>query len=491
MSRDNLLSRGLARLFFGRGGGYDAIKQPNRRKNHASRTRSADAEATQHERGALAATSRDARRNFEVLAWAIRKHLDYVTRFSFQARTDNEELNDTLETWMSGPTGRRDLGRASASRFDAARRHPLRRALRIIEASRTVDGDVFPMKIAATPDSPYRGRLSLIEGDRIRDPETKGNNETWTRGVHVGPYGQALKYAVYNRGAGGAGWNFWRNVGADSMMPVGYFDRFDQVRGVSPLVAALNRFRDVYDGFDLTMAKVKLSQIFGVITTREGDDELSPGIGGETDEDGEFTEAPKIPFEGGPFHFDFEPGEAATVIESKTPATETVAFFRLMIHAALKSLDIPFSFFDESFTNYYGQRAAEIGYRESCVEKIADLVVFLDDWTRWAMAIDIADGRLKLPPGTDLDAVAWEWVPAGKPWWDPSKEIRGRSDAIAKGLDTPQRACRETGSDYFDNIDQIAAAQEYAQRKGVTIDFTGAAKLAAPSPNATEGDGNA
>lgn len=469
MSRTSLLAAIRNRVF----GGYDALEQPRRRKHSRSSTRSADADANPRERSKLMETSRDQARNFAVLAWAIRKHLDYVTRFSFQARTESQPVNEAVEKWMTE--------RTKARRFDAAGRHGLRRFLRLAEASRTRDGDVFPLKIAAAAGSPYRGAIAGIEGDRVRNPDSRSDGEKWVNGVLVGAYGQSLKYAIHNRGGGGTGWEHWKNVSASSLWPLGYYQRLDQVRGVSPLTSALNSFRDVYEGADLAMAKVKLSQIFGVAIMRDGDDALPTGVSGETEE-GEEEELPTIPFNKGPWAFDFAPGERAEVIESKSPAAEVVNFFRLVLQVGLKSLDIPFCFFDESFTNYYGQRAAEIAYRESCVEKIADLVEFLDDWTRWAMAIDVADGRLVLPRGYSVVDFPFEWVPAGKPWWDPAKEIKGRTDAIAKGLDTPQRACRETGSDYFTNIDDIAAAQEYAERKGVKIDFTGAAKLAAKPP---------
>jgi hypothetical protein len=36
-----------------------------------------------------------------IAAWAIRKHLDFVSTFSFHARTDDDDLNMLLERKMA------------------------------------------------------------------------------------------------------------------------------------------------------------------------------------------------------------------------------------------------------------------------------------------------------------------------------------------------------------------------------------------------------
>ena len=41
--------------------------------------------------------------------------------------------------------------------------------------------------------------------------------------------------------------------------------------------------------------------------------------------------------------------------------------------------------------------------------------------------------------------------------------------AIAAGLDTPQRICKMTGSDYYENIEEIAKASSYADGLGVQV----------------------
>jgi len=67
--------------------GYDAVESKNRRQAPTGRLRSEDKELLPHQRRKLTSASRDIHRNFTIAAWAIRKHLDYVSTFSFQSRT--------------------------------------------------------------------------------------------------------------------------------------------------------------------------------------------------------------------------------------------------------------------------------------------------------------------------------------------------------------------------------------------------------------------
>ena len=141
------------------------------------------------------------------------------------------------------------------------------------------------------------------------------------------------------------------------------------------------------------------------------------------------------------------------------------------MQVALKSLDIPFSFYDESHTNFFGSRAAWLHYERSCKDKRDDQIEMRRNYTQWKLQNWIASGRLVLPVSMRQTDIHFEWVPGGMAWWDPSKEINGHIAAIKAGLDTPQRICRATGTDYYDNVDAISKALQYASEKGVPVEF--------------------
>jgi len=88
------------------------------------------------------------------------------------------------------------------------------------------------------------------------------------------------------------------------------------------------------------------------------------------------------------------------------------------------------------------------------------------------LGLAIADGELTLPSGWDAEDVTFQWVPTGMPWWDPGKEINGDLAAVGGALDYPQRIVKERGrGNWYDNVDQIADAIEYAKEKGVPLSF--------------------
>jgi capsid protein len=472
----------LSKLF---AASYDAAEDYGRRKSVSRTTYSEDAVATERKRKILSANARDLARNFSIARWAISKHLDYVSSFSFAAKTGDEGLDAAIEDYVSR--------QSTKDRFDVARRHPLRRATRIAEAMRALEGDVFWLKLAPRAPSLLRGKIQAIEGDRIISPKKPGvRDEGWINGVLLGKGGSALKYAVHSRGPDGTGLELEKAVSAANVLHHAWWDfRYDQVRGISPISASLNWFRDTYEGLEYGLAKLKVGQLFGLVISRDGESGPwgpdAPSATTDSDGDDALDSQHKVDMGRGPFQLDLDPGEAASVLEAKTPSAETVDFLKLMIHIALRSLDIPYSFFDESFSTFYGSRGGLIQYLLSCKTKREDVAELLNAWTRWRLGIAIFDGEIKLPAGKDFKDVTWEWIPIGVPWWDPAKEVAGHTAAIAAGLDSPQHVARVTGTDFYKNVDEIAAARDYAVERGVTLDL-GASSVQVPIPVEVQGD---
>jgi capsid protein len=315
--------------------GYEAVTSKGLRKAPQPITRSEDAELTPVERRKLIANARDINRNFVAAAWMIRRHLDYVTTFSFQARTKNPDLNARAEKLL--------LNWSHKDRCDVAQRHPFRRMVRLMESRAVIDGDVFPHRLAS-------GQLQFIEGDRIRTPNgglPEGLTAAdFTHGIQTNDFGAIKNLCVCKRqkttdifpeyGTG----VFEQLLPSAHVFQHGFFDRFDQVRGVSPLASGLNHLRDSHEGFDYALAKMKVSQLFALAFYRDkvGNDPIDP------------TDWKKFKLDG-PKAIDLDPGDRVEWLESKTPSNELQSFQMLVLQLSLKSLDIPFSFFNESFTN--------------------------------------------------------------------------------------------------------------------------------------------
>lgn len=454
----NLLNR-IGSMF-----GYDALEPNGRRKKTSRHVYREDFHTRGNKHRGLQENAADLVRNLSLAGWMVRRHLDYVAQFEFHGRNDNDELNRQLEALMAED--------ARPSRCDVSGRFGREKMFRLAEARRVLDGDTGLVKLRD-------GRLQGIQADLLRDPGKVPANEQWINGVLVNGFGRPLAYGVHKR-KGYSATEFTRRVNATNMIHYGFFDRYagDQVRGVSPLVSALNPLRDVYENFSFALAKAKVSQLFAMAFYRDSQDSVMPveadANQGSLDADVDGIEEPRgfqAFMKSDTRYIDLNPGEKAEVIESKQPSTEFQNFTALVIQVALKSLDLPFSFYDESHTNFFGSRAAWMHYERSCKDKRDDQIEMRRNYTQWKLQQWIAGGRLVLPAGVLPSNVRFEWVPRGMPFWDPSKEIRGHVSAIKAGIDTPQRICRSTGTDYFDNVDAIQKAIQYAEEKGVPLEF--------------------
>ncbi len=422
--------------------GYDAVSNKNRRQRPRTNNGAEDSVLSSWSRNKLTATVRDVQRNFSVASWGIRKHLDYVSTFSFQARTGNDDFDRRLEelmVWWSEPRN-----------CDIRGRDSLARLTRIAEQSRTIDGDCFIVRLNS-------GHLQAIESDRVAStasnklPDNLKKN-TITQGVILNDPGAAIGYVINRRGSYAGQLTFDKIVRAVNTYHLGYYDRFDQIRGVSRLAASINTFQDLYESLTYALAKTKVAQLFGLVTYRDADSALGV-IDTETDSDGSSYDS--INFGTGPFHLDLEDGDRAEILESKTPSTETQDFSQIMIAMALKALDIPYSFYAENFSNYSGSRQALLQYEQSASTKRADVQAFLDWVTRWKVQTWAASGILTLPAGMTARNVKWEWINRGIPWIDPLREVKAQVAALEARVLSRQMIAKATGSDWFDIQKQL------------------------------------
>ena len=432
-----------SRLF----GRYISAEASTRRRDPGTRVQSSDDLLSEAKRNRLTEGGRELWRNYSVAAWAIRKHLDYVSSFNFQALTEDEQLNEQLENlvaWWSRPL-----------HFDVAARHSMRRMLRILETRRVIDGDVFLVKLRD-------GRLQPIEGDRVRNPDQlpgQQDQARWTHGIKVGAGGRMNAVAVHRRDPG---WRYEleRIVPARNVLHLGYFDQFEQVRGVSPLSSAIDQFQDVLEVTDYARAKAKITQLFALAITRQ--------MGDLDEEDDDNDSTYDIDIGKGPVKVEMDPGDELNFLESKHPSTEFQDYLKLTLMAAMKALDIPWSFYDESFTNFFGSRAALIQYQQSCRSKREDLQELLSRLTIWRMGMWLSSGALVLPAGVRLSDIKFDWVPSGLPWWDPAKEVKGDILSIGATLRTRSEIRRERyGDDWRKVVKQLKREEDLLEANGI------------------------
>lgn len=424
-----------------------AVRIDNRRDDAILKGRSRDQ---------LTSDSRNLKRNASEVAWMIRRHLDYVATFSFRSRTGNTELDDRIQDlmdWWQRPFN-----------CDASGRFNLSQLIRMGESLRTVDGDCLFLKLTS-------GKVQLIEGDRVRTPGAGelGDNDVvikpneWVQGVKVDSACKPSAYAICDHADSGNGYGYVlrKIVPASNVLHHAYYDRYEQIRGISPLASAINAFTDLYEAREYALSKMKLSQIFALKIKRDSIAGLDSDPANPLPITFDFGKGSQV--------LDLDPGDDASFMESGTPSNEFQTFYQTGMSIGLKALDIPFSFYDEAYSTYSGSRQAMVLYEKSSDAKREENRRILNALTIWRMTMFIANGDLVLPDGMNVSDLKFEWIAAGLPWVDPQKQTNADVLAVNNYMTSRQRVAKAQGLDFFDIADEQKEEQDYLLKMGLPL----------------------
>jgi len=442
---------------------YEGIEHsPNRRtpkRNTSSETLMLDGPKKQ----AASGTVRDDRRNFTVLAWMIRRHIDGVSRFIPHIRTGDDNVNTVLSKLMRWHSKRRQ--------FDALGRHGRNEMLRMFEACKVISGDAGLLKVAG-------GKLQGIEGDRLALPG--GSSGSFKKGEVVfnqnaltfNKAGEREFWCLCKRaGEKGDKLEFERAVSAGDLFFDGYWpERFDSDRGASPLMTALNEVADVKETREWIVLKTKFASLLGYAFVREGSDEMLPTQGeapttAPGSEEASYTEQMNSSVKArGVINLDMDPGDKIQEIGTQTPYPPAIELTRELIRSFLLALDIPFTFYDSLTASFSARIADRNEYEESCEWKRDKNTDILDEvYGGWLLPIweksnlfGFGKALKQAKISVDEAAASIRWVPAGKPWLDRTNEMSGHILALSAGVTSTPRICAAYGDDAY----EIAAEQE-------------------------------
>lgn len=446
---------------------YQAVEDKNRRQPPRSRTKSEDITLKAPKRLKLVATARDHVRNYSLMAWAVRRHLDYVSKFTPLVKCESKPLQALLEKKLMRHGKKRN--------FDVAARHSRDSMMRLFEMLKVTDGDCALYYLG-------EGLFQGIEGDKIKKAETS-NVDTNEHGLIVDPTGRTIGYAVHKRTDGG-GFEFERIIPADAVVFDGYFGRFDQTRGISPLACALNMVTDAHEAFEWTQLKIKFHAILGLQINRSSTGEASDGFptgettGNDTDSAGGTTPESRYNFDPtGLTMFDMDPGESVSPIESNTPAQEFTDYSMLMIRLILLALDIPFTAFDSTQASFSAriadreeyEKAAQWKRAKNCetLEQCYEMVLS-DWWQEDAEMRTLATAAGYSSPEELNECIQWQGQ--STPWLDKLKEVSGDALAIANGLDSRSRIVKRRHGVTFEEIaEELATEEKIAKDKKLDL----------------------
>ena len=447
--------------------GYAATDDKGRRQPPKTRVYHEAEILTKVRRLKLQSTAQEQVRNHALVAWMVRKHLDYVSKFHVSFRTGNKPL-DTLVNrifrWHGAPRN-----------LDYGQRFGRDELFRLFELEKVVCGDAALLKLAGL-------KLQAIESDLIA--KGTGAPETVNDSGLVEDNGRVLEYAICNRGANGSTPTFDHLEPADNVIFDAYWTRFSsQFRGVSPLSTAINTVQDIHEGLEYNLVKGKMHALFGIALMRKADG--TSGLGGAGGATAETEGATATDTD---THLDLDPrtinildlapGDDVKVLESGTPSFQFVEGSFLFIQIAMLALDIPVTAFDSRRSSFSARIADLNEYEVACDSKRTKNRYVRQEYSDWLLASiwntagspwrlgDIAD-RAGMTLRDVQESV--EWIPAGSPWLDKYRQIQGDQLGIDIVLDNAIDACRRRGVDVFENIDKQAQVIAYAKKKGVPI----------------------
>ena len=433
---------------------YEAVESsPTRRTIYVS-TKSEDQELSPQKRKALVSESRDQQRNFTLAGFALRKHLQFVSYYRFSAETPNREFNRTLERRLDAWKRRENCDGARRSAFDEL--------LTLVESHRAVDGDVGILRRSD-------GRIQIVEGDRIKNPPD-ADVEKWVNGVELDRYGVAKRYAIWSRDRNGT-LVYERNVSADVFDLIAYRTRRDQIRGVSLFAPAVKMISYLYDGLDYALAKLKLEQMMGIVTKLDDGGNL---VGVSGTDPNVVGGALREKFGRDLLHIALKTGEEAAFMESNNPSQNFQSFTELVSRLIFASLDLPYSFFDGSKTNFFGSKGEFEQYLDTVEKKQAPTIATLNEWIfDWLLPNWIAEGSIQLPSGWTVDKVREDcgWKGSGLPYWRLFEYVKQTQTAINGGLVDPYALADSFGESFTRNIEKLKQAREYAQENGVFLPY--------------------
>lgn len=430
--------------------GYDAVVDKGRRRAPRQRIRQESLVLNRRDREKLVATIKDMVRNDPTVAWAFRKHLDYTSTFTFQSKTGNKDLDKEIE--------KRWADWSKKENCDIAKRHSMDAMIRLYESGKILDGDCALLKIKGF-------KLQGVESDRIGRSksglppvyEKTANKE----GLVLDENGAVMHYIVNSRDDNG-GLIFQKAVKPDNIIFDGYFTRFDQTRGISPVAGAVNTFIDVNECNQALLLKCKKHGMFGLAITSD-----STGRSGFNEVDANTGEDPDVDTDKYDFQMDMgmklelDQGDGIEMFESKTPSNEYQDYVNLMLRIALLSFDIPYTFFNSQGSSYSAAKQDRAEYEISSKNKRQSNKDAYNTIAEWVLP--------EITKDLNIDDLQWEFIPQGTPWIDELKEIQATAMRISTGVSSRSEECKKKGKDFSDVILQLGKEETQIKENKASI----------------------
>lgn len=376
------------------------------------------------------------------------------------------------------------------------------------------DGDSFALFRRKEPTSwmPYSLRLQVLEANRVSNPLLSGNTAPYgissvemrntdngnriVSGVEVDDDGAIAAYWVSNKVPfdridvdGIVEWQrveaFGPRTGMPNILQICHDIRADQYRGVPYLAPVIETLKQVSRYTTAELASAIVKTFFSLFFTQSATsmdvgDVLGNPYGSYEGESADDSHAPIVDvgeYALGAGTLNALPkGVDVKAVDASNAQSTFKPFLDELIKQVGAALNIPSEVLTKAFTSSYS--ASRAALLQAWDEFKARRLWFARDFCQpvyeaWLVEA-VATGRIDAPGFFEDPLIrnAWcnaEWFGPAMSILDPTKDVTGSHLRVLYGLSTREREAAEmTGSDYEDNLAQIAYEREKMQELGVT-----------------------
>jgi len=429
-------------------------------------------------RDTVRARARDLERNSDIANGIISAYVRNVigSGMNLQTKTSNEETNNRIEELFKYWSKPHNCDVTGVQTFNEM--------IQTIVQRRLVDGGILIYKtFSGSGLIPFQ--IQLIEVDELDlsavNPSKKNN--VIVDGVEKDIHGKVVGYHLRQYQADGT-------VGLEStFIPVKdmiffyHKTRPSQCREISGLAQTIMRIRDITSYMEAVSMKERVAACLGVFITRATPGGTGLGRAGMPNKDRGFGGYDGVSLTPGMIQ-ELSAGDDVKIVTPPNSGGGAADIVRLQqrLAAAGQGLSYETTSRDMSQVNYSSARQGLIEDEQTCSMGQDSLIQHVLKEIYETFVISAAmSGLLDMPDFFDRekkrDYLNHTWVPQGRKWIDPLKEANANKVALEKGIKTYQQVCLENGIDWREAIDDVAAAQDYAIEKGVTIFANQGAKV--------------
>jgi lambda family phage portal protein len=309
---------------------YDAVKYNRERKGPSSLSGAEDYRSN-YDRVELMKRARDLAENVGLVRSILMKFASHTAaNISYQARTENPEVNTDVEAYWAEWWDRCDL----------TTRHTGSTLMQVAMMSMLRDGDFL---IVLVRDKDGNLKIQGIEADRLGDPFRTYTSLDLIGGIHIDRNtGAPTAYDIFNRSIG----DFYTyQATIPSSQAFHLFDplRIDQYRGVSAFHTAINDCTDIYDiiNFEKMSARLASSQS-GIVKRNNNNASDLSSLTNDEDVNGNTIKLEAI--QSGKISY-LEPGEDIVFPDGPSrPSGAFAEFHKILLRNICLGLGIPYSF---------------------------------------------------------------------------------------------------------------------------------------------------